>query len=129
MKEITVDGKKYVLKADVGKEYVLKTDVEKKYVLKTKTKHKNSFEIITPKIPMNKETTVGLGSIQLDGKSIATKTSMNYLKQAVKILEMLDNESVSIVWREDNPIILGEVDKEKGVATGVIIAPIVDENE
>ena len=118
MKTIDINGEKYILKVDVDKEL-------------EKIKQKESkFSVIKPYGLADLAHVMAMGTVQLDSNSKATRISYDYLNHAIKIIkEMGCDEVVIAIISEEEPIIIGREIDENNRLSGLIIAPIVKEEE
>jgi len=75
---------------------------------------------------------MAMGSAKVNGFA-SVKVRMDYLKKAIQVLQDFnkisgkDSDTISITLATNFPVILGTFDKEKSEASGIIIAPIVDD--
>lgn len=114
-----------------GETYIKKSDVEKEYVKKDQQEHANNFAPAIklhdgPKI-MDPANISCLGTCMIGNGYVYTRLSMDYLKRAVDIMELIYNssnsESVCLAWGKGFPAVIGKIDKEGKNVLGVIIAP------
>lgn len=113
MKNVMVDGKEYWLKDDIQKEYVKKTSIRK-----DKFKFFNKDSVI-----LSTDNVLGIGSFKLSGLWAASRVSIEYLKKILKAYEVTEQDAITIIWTENYPVIFGKIDKNKGEASGFILAP------
>lgn len=113
LKTVLVDGQKYILQSDVD-EY---------FVEKGKT-----FNLLTPAaVDMEPANVMGIGSVKLGNQWCAVKVGPELLQKALRTQKiLLQKDCVTLVFTTDMPLIVGTLDKEKGEASGIIIAPRVE---
>jgi len=74
----------------------------------------------------------GIGAFELKGYSVVMSVSLDYLKRAIKMIEILHkgekDVSIDIAIAEDYPLIIGKYNKKNRKMSGIVIAPRV-ENE
>lgn len=102
-----------------GKEYVEKT-----------TEKKEAMTLTC--YSMNTEHTIGIGLMKLEkGRFISIKMSMRLIKKAIKALEPIyeKDDSIHIIFAQDETLILGGIKKKELEATGIIVASRKDDDE
>lgn len=124
MEKINLNKKEYV----ESKAYY---DLENKYkaLLKSKKKNSESSAIKLNCFYFDNNKTLAVGNVSFKGKWISTKLDISYLERIVKALKNLNYTSVSIVFSQDNPVVFGDLDKNKKEASGIILAPMVDKDD
>jgi len=112
MKTINIDGKEYVLKADVEKEL-------------EKVKQKDTkFHVVKPYGLCDDNHVIAMGTAQLDSNTKAVMIGYDYLICAAKILKEIGCEYVTIaIVSEETPLIIGHEIDEKNRLSGLLIAP------
>jgi len=115
MEEIEVNGKVYVLKADIEKE-------------------KGKFPkltLLSKEMLLDEANVLGVGTVQVGEEYHSVRLSTKYLEKIITTLKQLSFskgglESIDIVWAKDYPCIIGRLGQE-GKVSGFILAPkIVD---
>ena len=109
MEEIQLNGKKYLLKEDVGKEFVPK-DTKVEWLICAK----DSINVI------------GVGYARLEGTWVRSRYKVEYLKRVVDALSISGIEAVDVVFTKNSPIVFGEI-KDNAIG-GFILAPRIDNN-
>jgi hypothetical protein len=114
MKTITIDGEEYVLKKDVET-----------------AKPKTGINFLNNPLLWDEANVMAIGTCQIGAGYIATVISTEYLEKVIKCLKAMSMnkkglDKISIAWANNSPAVIGKAD-EKGIITGFIIAPRVDE--
>jgi len=105
----TINNTKYVKKADADKLF--------KEALKNKISIKSLLS--------NPCDTIALASTKINEEYKLVDIDIELLKKAIVILEQVEASRITIGFKEDNPVLLGEYDKETNRMKGVVIAPMV----
>lgn len=113
MKTINVDGKEYVLKADVEKELEKAKQKEQK------------FSVIKPYGLCDPDHVMAMGTVQLGSNGVkATRVSYDYLNHAIKIIKEIGCDYVTLaIVDEDLPLIIGREIDEDNKLSGIVMAP------
>lgn len=88
---------------------------------------KLSLKIITPELPTDDSKVLGIGAAEIQGDWVSARFSVEYLSKIIKALENLGIEKVDFVYSEDHPLIVGKLDAKKGIVTGIMLAPLVED--
>ena len=115
MKELTVDGKVYVLK----------TEHEKLLKKADKTDYP---KLNLTEFHVDKSLCLGIGSAKLSGDWVKSRFTIDLIKKAMKVLEALGEDTVDIVFTKDHPVIFGTIKEGRKTVAGVIVAPRVGED-
>jgi hypothetical protein len=74
---------------------------------------------------MNEGEKVGMGNIDLSGHTFITcRYRREYLETALKCLKTIGVEYVDVIYKEDFPLMFGNINKKKTKASGVFVAPV-----
>ena len=127
---VEVNGKKYVSKEDYNKLMQDCIELRRKLDTNEHTK-KTGFRPLSPLFsdPTN---VMGLMSVELDGDNYSYQGfSIDYLQRAIDVcrkVKDVDDADVYFCFAKDAPLVIGELDEDKKVCTGVCIAPRIDED-
>jgi len=114
MKEIEINGEKYILKADVDRE------------LKDK---KQKFSIIKPYGLTDLAHVMAMGTAQLSSTTKAVSIDADYLYTATKMIKQLGCSSVVIaIVSNEMPLVIGHEIDDNNRLSGLVIAPRIEKD-
>lgn len=77
---------------------------------------------------MNHNNCIGIGSVELKKGESYTKLSRDYIDKALELIEKMGT-SHDIIILESGAVMFGQLSKDKKKASGVLIAPMVYDDE
>jgi len=110
MKEIEINGEKYVLKADVDKK--LKNNGFKPKYLMADLCH-----------------VMALASCNISDGYHLLNMDLNLMKKALMIFKQFEQEHITFAFKQDFPLIMGIKEDDENKINGVIIAPRIEKDE
>jgi hypothetical protein len=110
MKEIEINGEKYVLKTDVD-EKLKNNGFKLKYL----------FADLTH--------TMAFASCNISDDYHLLNMDLNLMKKALMIFKQFEQEHITFAFKQDFPLIMGIKDDEKNRINGVVIAPRIEKDK
>lgn len=90
---------------------------------------KKEFKPLNEVIETDECIIAGIGAFELKGYSVVVRVSLDYLKRAIKMIEILHkgekDVSIDIAVAEDNPLIIGRYNEKNRKMSGIVLAPRV----
>ena len=126
-KIIKIDKKEYI-------EYKAYNDLQKKHEELQRNENAQGDKLEELKVKyMDEASVMGIGSFKPKGEWIQCKVSIQLLMNALNSLSWITcnaksnkDRSISFIFSNNHPLLLGEIDKNSGEASGIILAPRVD---
>ena len=91
-----------------------------------KTK-KEYLKIIPKSVLIDPCAITGIGTMELNKKYSTVNIDLKYLKKAIRIVEEMQGEHITLAIGKDMPLIIGT--KKDNEISGIIIAPRIDKEE
>ena len=88
---------------------------------------KEYVKIIPRSLLIDPHAITGIGTMQIQKNYTTVKIDLKYLKKAIRIVEELETEHITLAIAKNMPLIIGQ--KEGDEISGVIIALIIDEEK